>query len=47
MPKKHSRKVHYHKDIRKRRLRKALRDRLHRLSLREISFRTCEADPDD
>jgi hypothetical protein len=47
MPKKHSRKVHYHKDIRKRRLRKALRDRLQRLSLREISFRTCEADPDE
>jgi hypothetical protein len=41
MPKKHSRKVQYHKDNKKRRMRRLMQERLKRLSLSELTFRTC------
>lgn len=48
MPKKHSRTVHYHRDNKKRRMRRVLRERLKRLSLSDLTFRTCdESDPEE
>jgi len=41
MPKKHSRRVQYHKDGKKRRMRRMMQDRLKRLSLSQLTFRTC------
>lgn len=48
MPKKRSRVVQYHRDNKKRRMRRTLRERLKRLSRKEFNFRTClDSDPDD
>lgn len=41
MPKKHSRKIQYHKDNKKRRMRRIMQERLKRLSASELTFRTC------
>jgi hypothetical protein len=43
MPKKRSRKPQYHKDGKKRRMRRALNERLKRLSLKEVTFKACHS----
>jgi len=40
MPKKPSRRLQYHKDSKKRRMRRMMQDRLKRLSLSQLTFRT-------
>jgi hypothetical protein len=44
MPKKRSRKPQYHKDGKKRRMRRALNERLKRLSRKEVTFKACDSE---
>ena len=46
MAKKHTRKVQYHKDSKKRRMRRMMQDRLKRLSLSQLTFRTALSSSD-